>query len=136
MTLTNRIPNRPLRKISTNSSIRPSATSNQTPSPASLIHTATRQTSTIASASIFLASPERRIKLTLEDGQLKITAKTESEAAFRSDFDRVFDLPDDANAGEVTAKLEDGVLDLVDQTKWPKACPLSEPSKLSNQPES
>jgi HSP20 family protein len=56
---------------------------------------------------------KKEIKLTLEDGQLKISAKTESEDAFRSDFDRVFDLPDDANAGEVTAKLEDGVLDLV-----------------------
>ena len=56
---------------------------------------------------------KEEIKLTLEDGQLKISAKTESEDAFRSDFDRVFDLPDDANPDELTAKLEDGVLDLV-----------------------
>ncbi|MBR01639.1 MAG: hypothetical protein CMO60_12395 [Verrucomicrobiales bacterium] len=53
------------------------------------------------------------INLTVEDGQLKISAKTESEDALCSDFDRVFYLPDDANAQEVTAKLEHGVLDLV-----------------------
>lgn len=53
------------------------------------------------------------INLSLENGQLKVSAKTESEDAFRSEFDRVFDLPDDANPEEITAKLEDGVLDLV-----------------------
>ena len=55
------------------------------------------------------------INLSLEDGQLKVSAKTESEDAFRTEFDRVFDLPEDANPDEVTAKLEDGVLDLVIQ---------------------
>jgi len=53
------------------------------------------------------------INLSLEGSQLKITARTESEEAFHAEFDRVFDLPDDANPEEITARLEDGVLDLV-----------------------
>jgi HSP20 family protein len=112
MTLTNRIPNRLFGNLD---EFFNQAFSNFGPNPVSRVPDSYRY-ETDEHYRLRLDLPgfaREEIKLTLEDGQLKITAKTESEAAFRSDFDRVFDLPDDANAGEVTAKLEDGVLDLV-----------------------
>jgi HSP20 family protein len=112
MTLTNRIPNRLFGNLDEffNQAFR-----NFGPNPVSRVPDSYRY-ETDEHYRLRLDLPgfaKEEINLTLEDGQLKVSAKTESEDAFRSDFDRVFDLPDDANAGEVTAKLEDGVLDLV-----------------------
>ena len=52
------------------------------------------------------------ITLTLEKDQLKVTAKTEREDAFRSEFERAYTLPDDVDPEGIEAKLTDGVLDL------------------------
>ena len=112
MTLTNRIPNRLFGNLDEffNQAFR-----NFGPNPVSRVPDSYRY-ETDEHYRLRLDLPgfkKEDINLSLEDGQLKVTAKTESEEAFRSEFDRVFDLPDDANPGEITAKLEDGVLDLV-----------------------
>jgi HSP20 family protein len=52
------------------------------------------------------------ISLTLEKDELKVTAKTEREEAFRNEFERTYSLPDDVDPEGIEAKLSDGVLDL------------------------
>ena len=112
MTLTNRIPNRLFGNLE---EVFTQALRNFGPNPVSRFPDSYRY-ETDEHYRLRLDLPgfaKEEIKLTVEDGQLKISAKTKSEDVFRSEFHRVFDLPDDANAREVTAKLEDGVLDLV-----------------------
>ena len=52
------------------------------------------------------------ISLTLEKDELKVTAKTEREEAFRNEFERTYSLPDDVDPEGIEAKLSDGVLEL------------------------
>jgi len=112
MTLTNRIPNRLFGNFE---EVFNQAFRNFGPNPLSRVSDSHRS-ETDEHYRLRLDLPgfaKEDINLTVEDGQLKISAKVESKDAFCSDFNRVFDLPDDANAEEVTAKLEDGVVDLV-----------------------
>lgn len=52
------------------------------------------------------------ISLSLEKGDLTITAKSEREDAFQTDFERTYTLPDDVDPDGISAKLENGILDL------------------------
>lgn len=52
------------------------------------------------------------VSLSLEKGELTITAKSEREDAFHADFERTYTLPDDVAPDGISAKLENGVLDL------------------------
>lgn len=52
------------------------------------------------------------IALTLEKNDLTITAKSEREDAFQSEFERSYTLPEDIDPEAISAKLENGVLDL------------------------
>ncbi|MEN8774707.1 MAG: Hsp20/alpha crystallin family protein [Akkermansiaceae bacterium] len=52
------------------------------------------------------------VSLSLEKRELTITAKSEREDAFLSDFERTYNLPDDIDPNGISAKLENGVLDL------------------------
>ena len=50
--------------------------------------------------------------LTHEKKTLTLTAKSEREDAFHENYERTFSLPDDVDPEGITAKLENGVLDL------------------------
>jgi HSP20 family protein len=52
------------------------------------------------------------VSLSLEKRELSVTAKSEREDAFHTDFERTYTLPEDIDPNGVTAKLENGVLDL------------------------
>ena len=52
------------------------------------------------------------VSLSLKKQALTVTAKSESEDAFLSDFERTYNLPDDIDPNGINAKLENGVLDL------------------------
>ena len=52
------------------------------------------------------------VTLTHEKNSLTLTAKSEREDAFHADFQRTFTLPNDVDPEGITAKLENGVLDL------------------------
>ncbi|YCM45605.1 Hsp20/alpha crystallin family protein [Verrucomicrobiaceae bacterium 227] len=52
------------------------------------------------------------VSLTLEKSELKVVARTEREDAFRSEFERAYNLPDDVDPEGIEAKMTDGVLDL------------------------
>jgi HSP20 family protein len=52
------------------------------------------------------------VTLTHEKDTLTLTAKSEREDAFHEDYERTFTLPDDVDPEGITAKLENGVLDL------------------------
>lgn len=52
------------------------------------------------------------ISLSLEKRDLTVTAKSEREDAFHDQFERTYTLPEDAAPKGITAKLENGVLDL------------------------
>jgi HSP20 family protein len=52
------------------------------------------------------------ISLSLEKNELTVTATSEREDAFRSDFERTYTLPEDVDPEGISAKLENGVLDL------------------------
>lgn len=52
------------------------------------------------------------VSLSLEKHELTVTAKSEREDPFLSDFERTYNLPDDIDPHGIGAKLENGVLDL------------------------
>jgi HSP20 family molecular chaperone IbpA len=52
------------------------------------------------------------VSLSLEKHTLAVTARNEREDAFYKHFEQTFRLPEDIDPEGVTAKLEDGVLDL------------------------
>ena len=52
------------------------------------------------------------VSLSLEKQELTVTAKSEREDIFLSDFERTYHLPDDIDPNGINAKLENGVLDL------------------------
>lgn len=52
------------------------------------------------------------VSLSLEKDQLTVTAQTEREEAFREQFERTYTLPEDVDPEEISAKLENGILDL------------------------
>lgn len=52
------------------------------------------------------------VAITTEKQELLIHAKTEREDAFRDEFRRTYQLPDEIDTTNITAKLENGVLDL------------------------
>ncbi len=52
------------------------------------------------------------ISLSLEKRDLTVTATTEREDAFRSDFEQTYSLPEDVDPEGTAAKLENGVLEL------------------------
>ena len=52
------------------------------------------------------------VSLSVEKRELSVTAKSEREDAFNTDFERTYTLPEDIDPNGVTAKLENGVLDL------------------------
>jgi HSP20 family protein len=52
------------------------------------------------------------VSLSLEKRELSVTAKSEREDAFHAEFERTYTLPEDIDPNGVTAKLENGVLDL------------------------
>ncbi len=55
---------------------------------------------------------KEEVDLKLEEDQLTVSAKTEREEAFRDDFERTYTLPEDVDPDGITAKLENGVLEL------------------------
>jgi HSP20 family protein len=52
------------------------------------------------------------VSLSVEKRELSVTAKSEREDAFNTDFERTYTLPEDIDPNGVTAKLENGVIDL------------------------
>ena len=52
------------------------------------------------------------ISLSLEKGDLTVTVKSERGDAFQTDFERTYTLPDDVAPDGISAKLENGVLDV------------------------
>ncbi len=52
------------------------------------------------------------VSLSLEKRELTVTAKSEREDSFLSDFERTYTLPEDIDPNGINAKLENGVLDL------------------------
>ncbi len=56
---------------------------------------------------------KEEVKLSLEDHELKVEADAgEDESAFRSSYSEVFSYPDDIQVDAITAKLENGILEL------------------------